>query len=105
MGSRFAPNETPGLLESHHAFVVPTRSYIDNRIIDALIAQGLLDDELVADVLAIDFTTPVYSRTRASLIAYVPEQARDATDLRTQLVAALQQAPSRIRPRATCSST
>jgi hypothetical protein len=93
VGSRFAPDETPGLLESHHAFVVPARSYIDNRVIDTLITQGVLDNELVADVLAIDFTTPVYSRARASLIAYAPEQARDATDLRTQLVAALQQAP------------
>jgi hypothetical protein len=78
VGSRFASDETPGLLESHHAFVVPARSYIDNRVIDALITQGVLDNELVADVLAIDFTTPVYSRARASLIAYAPEQARDA---------------------------
>jgi hypothetical protein len=93
VGSQFAPDETPGLPDSHHAFVVPARSYIDNRVIDALMTQGLLDEELVADVLAIDLTTPVYSISRASLIKYVPEQASDVTDLRAQLVAALRQAP------------
>ena len=93
VGSRFAPDETPGLIESHHAFLVPARSYVDNQVIDALIKIGLLDDELVADVLVIDFTTPVYSRARASLIKYVPDQANDAADLRKQLVASLKTAP------------
>ena len=88
-GSRFAPGETPGLVESHHAFVVPARSHIDNSVIDALVMQGILDNELVADVLAIDFTTPVFSTTRQSLVAFLPERARDVADLRAQLVAAL----------------
>jgi hypothetical protein len=90
VGSRFAP----GLAESHHAFVVPARSAIDNRVIDSLLARGLLDDELVADVLAVDFTTPVYSRARASLIAHVPDRATSAADLRARLVDALRQAPA-----------
>jgi hypothetical protein len=48
---------------------------------------------LVADVLAVDFTTPVFSTARASLIRYAPEKAKDADDLRQQLIAALQKAP------------
>ena len=52
--------------ETRHAFVVPTRSAIDDGAIAGLIRRGLLDDELVADVLAVDFTTPVYSKARAS---------------------------------------
>jgi hypothetical protein len=93
IGARFADKETPRLVESHHAFSVPARSYIDNRAIDALIKQGLLDEDLVTAVLAVDFTTPVYSRLRAGLLKYVPERARNAADLRAQLIVALRQAP------------
>jgi hypothetical protein len=93
VGSRFAPGETPGLVETRHAFVVPARSYIDNRVIDSLIRQGLLDEGLVAAVLAVDFTTPVYSLPRASLIRYAPDNARDAPELRAKLIAALRRTP------------
>jgi hypothetical protein len=92
VGSAFAVKETPGLVESRHAFNVPARSYIDNRALDALVKQGVLDEELIAAVLAIDFTTPVYSKRRAGLLKYVPETARDAADLRKKLVEALGQA-------------
>lgn len=91
--SRFAPGETPGLQETHHAFLVPARSHIDNQVIDALISQGTLDEELVADVLAVDFTTPVFSPARAALLRHVPEKAQTADDLRRQLIAALKNAP------------
>jgi hypothetical protein len=93
VGSQFAPDETPGLVEAFHAFVVPARSHIDNQVIDELIKQGMLDEELVADVLAVDFTTPVYSRARASLIRFVPETARNAAELKEKLIAELQRAP------------
>jgi hypothetical protein len=92
VGSRFAPEETPGLVETRHAFFVPARSYIDNKVIDSLIDQKLLDEELVAAVLAVDFTTPIYSRERASLLHYLPAKAADAQDLRAGLVANLRAA-------------
>jgi hypothetical protein len=92
--ARFAPGETPGLVESRHAFSVPGRSHVDNRVIDGLLEQGLLDKGLVAAVLAVDLATPVYSRQRAGLLKYVPDQARDAADLRRQLLAALREAPA-----------
>jgi hypothetical protein len=93
MESRFAPGETPGLVETHHAFLVPARSSMDNRVIETLMQQGMLDEELVADVLAVDFTTPVFSPARASLMRFVPETAKDAAELRDQLVSALKTAP------------
>jgi hypothetical protein len=93
VGSRFAPGETPGLVETHHAFLVPARSSMDNRTIETLMQQGVLDEELVADVLAVDFTTPVFSPARASLMRFVPETARDAAELRDQLLSALKTAP------------
>ena len=93
VGSRFAPGETPGLVETHHAFLVPARSYMDNQLIETLMKQGMLDEELVADVLAVDFTTPVFSPARASLMRFVPDKAKDAAELRDQLLAALKAAP------------
>jgi hypothetical protein len=94
VGSRFAPKEKPGLVETFNAFLVPARSHIDNRWIATLIQRGMLDDELVADVLAVDFTTPVFSLERKGLVRHVPAQAKDARDLRDQLVTALKTAPS-----------
>jgi hypothetical protein len=88
-GVRFAPDEVAGLAETRHAFLVPVRSHVDDAVIDSLVRRGLLDDELVADVLAVDPTTPVYSAGRASLIRFVPARAQSAADLRAQLVEAL----------------
>lgn len=92
VGSRFAPDEA-NREETRHAFVVPVRSAIDQGVIKSLIRHGLLDDELVADVLAVDFTTPVYSPVRASLLRFVPEQAASVAELRSGLIKNLKAAP------------
>lgn len=97
-GSVFADDEQPGLPETHHAFVVPVRARVDQSALDALVAQGLADEELIADVLAVDFTTPVYSEARASLQAYLPGTATSAADLRAQLIGNLRAAPASHRP-------
>jgi hypothetical protein len=91
VGSRF-PSRNSSARETRHAFLVPAPSFIDARAIDGLVNRGTLDEELVADVLAVDMSTPVYSGRRASLIRFVPAAATDAADLRTQLIAALQPA-------------
>jgi len=41
---------------------------------DALIEQGIVDKEFAADVLAVDFTTPIFSKTRCGLLKLVPEK-------------------------------
>lgn len=88
-GSRFAADEAPGLAETRHAFLVPVRSYVDQRQLDALVARGVLDEELIADVLAVDLTTPLWSAPRAALLRHVPAAARDAGELKGKLVASL----------------
>jgi hypothetical protein len=90
--ARFAPDETPGLTEAHHAFNSPGRSYFDNKALDVLVQQGLLDEPLIAAVLMVDFPNPLYSNARAGLLKYVPSQARNAQDLRRQLIEALRPA-------------
>jgi hypothetical protein len=95
--SRF-PSKDSSTRDTRHAFVVPGRSFIDNRAIDSLVATGFLDDELIADVLAVDMTSPAYSRQRASLIRFVPESATNVSDLRDKLIASLRAAPATDRP-------
>jgi hypothetical protein len=92
VGSRFPPDSTSAAQDSHHAFLVPTRSYIDNRVLDDLIARGVLDEELVADVLAVDATTPLFSRDRGSLMRFFPAAAATAEELRARIVTALKKA-------------
>ncbi|MFN3428892.1 MAG: hypothetical protein ACK46X_02945 [Candidatus Sericytochromatia bacterium] len=92
VGSRFAPDEA-NREETRHAFVVPVRSAIDNMAIDGLVRRGLLDEELIADVLAVDATNPLHSKARASLLRFVPDQAASVAALRAGLVASLQKAP------------
>lgn len=91
--SRF-PTETSSTRESRHAFVVPAPSFIDARVADDLVKRGVLDEELAADILAVDLTTPVYSSARGSLIRLVPANAANAAALRQTLIAALQKAPA-----------
>lgn len=97
VNSRF-PSKASPTRETRHAFVVPGRSFIDNRVIDSLVAKGFLDDELIADVLAVDMTSPAYSSQRTSLIRFVPESATTASDLREKLIASLRKAPATDRP-------
>jgi hypothetical protein len=97
VGSRFPPGSKEVPSETRHAFLVPGRSYVDNKVIDALIGRGLLDEELVAAVLAVDLTTPVYSRARAGLLRHVPDRARNAKELRNLLERALRAAPKEDR--------
>jgi hypothetical protein len=97
--SEFAAGETPGLIESHHAFLVPARSFVDGQVVQSFVdsqpneEERKAAEELVADVLAVDFTTPVYSAARAGLIQFVPEKAGSASELRDALTARLRQAP------------
>ncbi|WP_372365872.1 hypothetical protein [Candidatus Uabimicrobium sp. HlEnr_7] len=90
--SAFAQNETPGLIDSYQPFLVPARSYIDNKIIDKLLEKNILDEETIIDILAIDFTNPMYSEKRLSLLKYFPGQANSVQQFKNQLVKNLQAA-------------
>ena len=88
-GVRFAPGEADGP-EAFHAFVVPVPSDVDARVVDALVRRGLLDDELVADVLAVDLTTAMFAAPRARLARWLPPApAADAPGLRRAWIARL----------------
>jgi hypothetical protein len=65
--------ETDGRVDADHAWLTPVKSASDTVAIDALIEQGVVDKEFVADVLAVDFTNPVFSSTRCNLLKLVPD--------------------------------
>jgi hypothetical protein len=65
--------ETPGRTDADHAWLAPVKAQSDVVAVDALIAQSVVNAEFVADVLAVDFTNPVFSKTRCRLLKLVPD--------------------------------
>jgi hypothetical protein len=65
-------------------FVFPERSFADNDYVERLVAQGIIDDDFVKDVLAIDFTAPIFSETRCDLLQFAPEL--DAADMKPDAI-------------------
>jgi len=60
--------------DADHGWLTPVKAQSDILAVDALIAQGIIDKEFAADVLAVDFTNPVFSRTRCDLLKLVPDK-------------------------------
>lgn len=61
--------------DGDHAFLTPVKSFSDMIAIENLRKSGLIDDEFITDILAIDFTNPVISPARCGLLRLVPEAA------------------------------
>lgn len=63
--------------DGDHAWLVPVKGYSDLKALQSLVAEKVVDEEFVADVLAVDFETPLFSAQRCALLALVPEKATD----------------------------
>ena len=72
LGSRLP--ETPGRIDADHAWLAPVKAQSDIVAVDALVEQGIIDREFVADVLAVDLTNPVFAGTRCGLLKAVPAE-------------------------------
>jgi hypothetical protein len=70
-------------------YTYPQRGFSDNVAVEELIAQGVLDKELAADLLMTDFTVPVFSKERCDLATTAPAAAASPDELRTAWAAAL----------------
>ena len=66
------PDTTPARADADHAWLTPVKAQSDMVAVEALIDQGIVDKEFVADVLATDFTNPVFSKSRCDLLKSVP---------------------------------
>jgi hypothetical protein len=66
--------------DADHAWLGPVVAASSRLAVQALIDAGVVDAELVSDVLAVDFTNPALSASRCRLLPLVPE--RVSTDWR-----------------------
>lgn len=59
--------------DADHGWLVPVKAWSERASIEQLVKMGLITDEFVADVLAIDMTRPLFSKDRCALLKHVPE--------------------------------
>lgn len=59
--------------DGDRAWETPVKAVSDIRTVQSLVDQGLIDEEFVADVLAVDMTNPALSRERCGLLRLLPE--------------------------------
>ncbi|MFO0614610.1 MAG: hypothetical protein U0414_18640 [Polyangiaceae bacterium] len=67
----------------------PEKSFSDFMVIEDLMGRGLLDKDVVADALMVDFTVSTFSKARCDLAETLPANWTSADDLKTQWSAAL----------------
>jgi hypothetical protein len=82
-----------GAVDTVFDYVFPERSHADNDYINQLKAAGILDDDLIKDVLMVDFTRYVFSDDRCGLLSLAPELPKrnlKADAIRDALVTALE---------------
>src|SRR6185436_3934641 len=54
-------------------FIFPKKGDVDKRYIGELVTQKIIDTDFVQDVLATDFTRPIYSPHRCALVDKAPK--------------------------------
>jgi mono/diheme cytochrome c family protein len=75
LGSRM--RKPPGRTDADHAWLAPVKANSDMLMAEALVEIGVVDKEFVADVLAVDFTNPLFSPSRCGLLKLVPAGGKD----------------------------
>jgi hypothetical protein len=60
--------------DSHFAFLTPEPAFEDTHLVDAMVQAGLLTPRFVACLSMTDFSNPVFSERRATLLRYVPAE-------------------------------
>jgi hypothetical protein len=66
------PGLQPARTDADHAWLAPVKANSDILMTEALVEMGVVDKEFVADVLAVDFTNPLFSPSRCGLLKLVP---------------------------------
>ncbi len=80
-----------GRVDTEFKFAFPERAGFDTAYVRALITRGIIDEAFALDVLAIDFTRPLFSDARCGLLASTPTSgSATPSGLREGFVAALE---------------
>jgi hypothetical protein len=61
-----------GKTDTEFKFAFPERSGIDVAYVEQLVETGVVDADFASDVLAIDFTRPLFSSDRCDLLSFAP---------------------------------
>jgi hypothetical protein len=72
--NKFKTRLGPSAGDTNFAWFVPEPSHVDSQMVDLLIRRGVITREFAAAALAVDLETPVFSKSRAALLAAVPDQ-------------------------------
>jgi hypothetical protein len=65
-----------GRADADYAWLAPVKANSDMLMTEALVEMGVIDKEFVADVLAVDFTNPLFSPSRCGLLKLVPAEGK-----------------------------
>jgi hypothetical protein len=60
--------------DTFFAWFVPGVSFVNNDLIDQCLQQGVITPHFLAAALAVDLENPVFSKNRAALLAFIPDQ-------------------------------
>jgi len=89
--------DKPVPTDADHAWLTPVKANSDMVMISALVEMGVVDNEFVADVLAVDFTDPLFSASRCRLLRLVPPGGPDfLTRFQTNLKASQEPAAKQL---------
>lgn len=69
--SQFPETSLP---DADHPWLGPVKAWSDQQAIARMEQKGLIDEEFIADVLAVDLQRPGVSASRCGLLQYVPRQ-------------------------------
>lgn len=61
-----------GIVDTVFDFIFPEKAAITMDYADKLVAAGIVDEEFLKDVAMVDFTRPIFSADRCSLIEFAP---------------------------------
>lgn len=75
--------------DTHFAFLVPERAFEDLDVVKKSLEVELLSDRLVGCVLMVDFSNPIFSERRATLMEHAPESTDGSADLSEQIGGAI----------------
>ncbi|HTJ83050.1 MAG TPA: hypothetical protein VL400_15120 [Polyangiaceae bacterium] len=67
----------------------PEKSYADFIVTEELLARNLIDKDVIADTLMVDFTVSTFSKTRCALADTLPDTWTSADELKTKWAANL----------------
>lgn len=70
-GMRFPETNLP---DADHGWLVAVKGHSDLVAIQSLLEKGIVTEEFIADVLAVDFEHPLFSAKRCGLVQLIPQE-------------------------------